>query len=149
MKYYIATSIERALLHNIVRDDLQKLGHEISYDWTMHGSVKHTSKARLKEVANYECLGILASDFVLVLLPGGKGTHVELGLSIASKKRVFVHCEDPMMFETGPQTCAFYHHPNVLKFSCPIAEVAKNLHVFLEDTALTPLSINDIDRMPI
>ena len=128
MKYYIATSTERAPFHNVVRDGLKKLGHEISYDWTLHGSVRHTSKERLKEVAHLEYQGILASDFVLILLPGGKGTHVELGLAIAGKKRVFVHSEDPEIFEVGPQVCAFYHHPDIESFlSCPIAQVAEHL----------------------
>ncbi len=127
MKYYIATSIERAPLHNLVRDDLQKLGYEITYDWTTHGSVKHTSKVRLQEVAHLESQGVLISDFVLILLPGGKGTHVELGLAIASKKKVFIHSEDPMVFEIGPQVCAFYHHPSAVRLSCPIAQTAKTL----------------------
>jgi len=136
MKYYIATSIERAPLHNIVRDGLQKLGHEIAYDWTTHGSVKHTSTARLAEVAHFESQGILASDFVLVLLPGGKGTHVELGLSIASGKMVYLHSEDPNLFEIGPQVCAFYHHPRVIRFSCPIEQAAATLQsLFVLETA--------------
>lgn len=134
MKYYIATSTERMSLHNLVRDDLKKLDYEITYDWTTHGSVRHTSKARLQEVAHLECQGILAADFVLVLLPGGKGTHVELGLSIASKKKVFIHSEDPMMFEMGTQVCAFYHHADVVRLCCPIADVAKTLQSLLEES---------------
>jgi hypothetical protein len=137
MKYYIATSTERMPFHNLVRDDLKKLGHEITYDWTMHGSVRHTSKERLQEVAHFQCEAILASDFVLVLLPGGKGTHVELGFSMANKKRVFLHSEDPMMFEMGPQICAFYHHSDVVRLCCPIADVAKTLQSLLE-VSLSP-----------
>lgn len=140
MNYYIATSTERALLHNLVRDDLKKLGHEITYDWTTHGSVRQTSKARLEEIASLEFQGILGSHFVLVLLPGGKGTHVEIGLSIASKKKVFLHSEDPMMFELGPQICAFYHHPDVVRFSCPIAELVKNFHPLLEEYSINCLA---------
>ena len=134
MKYYIATSLERVPFHNLVRNELTKLGYEITYDWTKHGSVKHTSTARLQEVAHNESQGILASDFVLVLLPGGKGTHVELGLSIASKKKVFIHSEDPMTFEIGPQVCAFYHHPDVCRFSCPVVEVSKILQLHMEES---------------
>ncbi len=129
MKYYIATSLERAHLHNVVRDGLAKLGHQLTYDWTTHGSVKHTSTARLKEVAHAEMAGILEADFVVVLLPGGKGTHVELGFSIGSGKRVFIHSEDPMAFEVGPQVCAFYHHAEVMRLSCPIVDVAAVLEV--------------------
>jgi len=124
MKYYIATSLLRAREHNTVRDALNLLGHEISYDWTSHGSVKSTSKERLQEVAVLELNGIAASDFILVLLPGGNGTHLELGFAIASGKKVFLHSEDPMLFELGPQTNAFYHHPAVEQLCCPLAEIA-------------------------
>lgn len=127
MKYYIATSIARAPFHNLVRDTLKKFGHEITYDWTTHGSVKETTQARLREVAHAEFQGILNSDFILVLLPGGKGTHAELGFSIASKKQVFIHSEDPMTFEIGPQACAFYHHSDVTRFSGSIESVAQTV----------------------
>ena len=111
MKYYIATSISRMQAHNQVRDALTTLQHEISYDWTLHGSVKSVSKERLREVAILELNGISESDFIIVLLPGGKGTHSELGFSIARGKKIFLHSEDPALFELGPQACAFYHHP--------------------------------------
>lgn len=128
MKYYIATSTTRAFAHNVVRDGLKKLGHEITYDWTTHGSVRLTSLARLREVAHAELQGILDSDFVVILLPGGKGTHVELGFSIASKKRVLIHSEDPALFELGPEACAFYHHADVIQFSGSIDQAAETVH---------------------
>lgn len=134
MNYYIATSTERIFVHNQVRDDLKKLGLEITYDWTTNGNIRSTSKKCLQEAAFQMHRGILKSDFVLVLLPGGKGTHTEIGLSIASSKRVFLHSEDPMAFELGPQICAFYHHPDAVRFVCPIDQVAKTLWPFLEET---------------
>lgn len=127
MKYYIATSTERVPAHNKVRDELQKMGYQITYDWTSHGSVRLTSTSRLKEVAGLEMQGIFAADFVLVLLPGGKGTHVELGLSLARGKKIFIHSEDPSVFEIGPQVCAFYHAPEIVRLTCPIHEVASLL----------------------
>jgi nucleoside 2-deoxyribosyltransferase len=59
-----------------------------------------------------------------ILLPGGNGTHLELGFAIASGKRIFLHSEDPTLFELGSQTNAFYHHPDVSCLSCPIEDVA-------------------------
>ncbi len=127
MKYYIATSLSRMAAHNRVRDALTTLGHAISYDWTLHGNVKCVSKERLREVAILELDGISRADFVVVLLPGGNGTHVELGFAIASGKRVFLHTEDPAVFELGPQTKAFYHHPDVIRLCCPLPEIAPRL----------------------
>ncbi len=129
MKYYIATSTDRIVFHNQIRDELKKLGHEITYDWTAHGSVRHTTKEKLQMVAHAEFEGILAADFVLVLLPGGKGTHAELGFSLGSRKKVFIHSEDRAAFEIGPQACAFYHHADVVQLSCPIALVVEALQL--------------------
>lgn len=135
MKFYIATSLSRATAHRIVRDALKGCGHEISYDWTLHGSVKSVSKERLQEVALLELDGVSEADFVIVLLPGGNGTHLELGFSIARGKRVFLHTEDFLTFELGPQTNAFYHHPDITRLHCPLAEVGMTVHSLLMQPA--------------
>lgn len=132
MKFYIATSLSRMTAHHVVRDALIKLDHEISYDWTLHGSVKSVSKERLREVASLELDGVAEADFVIVLLPGGNGTHLELGFAIAKGKRVFLHAEDSLVFELGPQTNAFYHHPDVILLNCRLADVGAAVHSLLE-----------------
>lgn len=136
MKYYIATSLSRMTAHNIVRDGLKNWGHEISYDWTFHGSVKSISKERLREVAVLELDGISEADFVVVLLPGGKGTHLELGFAIARKKKIFLHSEDSSVFELGTQTNAFYHHPDVNCLICPTVDVSAAVHSLLAQLAV-------------
>jgi nucleoside 2-deoxyribosyltransferase len=136
MKYYIATSLSRVSAHHMVRDSLKSNGHEITYDWTAHGSVKSTSKARLQEVASLELTGISDADFVVVLLPGGGGTHLELGYSIAKGKKVILHSEDPLLFELGPQTNAFYHHPDVIQICCPLSDVAATVQSLLEQPVM-------------
>ena len=131
MKYYIATSLSRSAEHNLVRDALKELGHAICYDWTSHGSVKSVSLERLQEVAISELAGVFEADFVIVLLPGGSGTHLELGFAMGHNKKVFVHSEDPFLFELGPQTNAFYHHPDLIRLCCPLVEVASVVHSHL------------------
>ena len=115
MKFYIATSLSRMAAHQTVRDNLKRFGHEISYDWTLHPSVKSVSKERLREVASLDLNGVSEADFVVVLLPGGHGTHLELGFAIAKEKKVFLHSEDPIIFELGPQTNVFYHHADIIR----------------------------------
>lgn len=136
MQFYIATSLSRAAAHRMVRDALKACGHEIVYDWTLHGSVKSVSKERLREVATLELGGIAKADFVVVLLPGGSGTHLELGFSIAKGKRVFLHSEDPLAFELGPQTNAFYHHPDVTRLLCPLVDVGATVNSLLAQPAV-------------
>lgn len=101
----------------------------------MHGSVKSVRKERLREVALLELDGVSEADFVIVLLPGGNETHMELGFSIARGKSVFIHTEDPLTFELGPQTNAFYHHPDITRLRCPLAEVGKTVHSLLMQPA--------------
>jgi len=137
MKYYIATSLSRSAAHNTVRDALKSFGHEISYDWTSHGSVKSVSLKRLQEVAICELNGVLEADFVVVLLPGGKGTHLELGFAMGNHKRVFLHSEDPALFDLGPQTSAFYHHPELQRLNCPLNEIAASIHSIVCSQAST------------
>ena len=131
MKYYIATSLSRMTAHNIVRDSLETQGYDISYDWTLHGSVKSVSKERLREVALLELDGVSNADFVIILLPGGNGTHLELGFAIAREKKIFLHSEDSLAFELGPQTNAFYHHPDITHLLCPLADVGATVHSLL------------------
>ena len=54
----------------------------------------------------------------MALLPGGRGTHCELGMALAYAEctgaEVFVHAPDGSgFFEFDDRTCAFYHHPLV------------------------------------
>lgn len=114
--------------HNLVRDALNSFGHAISYDWTLHGSVKSVSTERLQEVAIFEVNGVSAADFVIVLLPGGKGTHFELGFAMGNNKKIFLHSEDPSLFEVGPQTNVFYHHPDLIRLCCPLVDIATAIH---------------------
>lgn len=136
MKYYIATSLSRAASHHVVRDALRDYGHEISYDWTLHGSVKSISKERLQEVAMLEVDGVSKADVVIVLLPGGGGTHFELGFALAKGKKVFLHSEDPSLFELGSQTNAFYHHPDVICLTCPLSDIGQTVHAMLSQSAM-------------
>ena len=108
--YYIATGLQNAAAHRALRPKIDALGHTLTYDWTVHGSVKSSSHARLTEVAELERQAVIRSDFLVVLLPGGSGTHVELGLALASRIPIFL-MGDPLFFMLGPETCAFYHFP--------------------------------------
>lgn len=138
MKYYIATSLSRMSEHNSVRDSLRNLGYEISYDWTTHGSVKLVSKKRLQEVASLELQGVLEADFVLILLPGGNGTHLEFGFALAKGKKIFLHSEDSSLFELGTQTNAFYHHKDVIRLCCPLENLAKTVDTSIQQMLISP-----------
>lgn len=115
MKYYIASKLENHAEHNRVRDFLNSLGHEITYDWTHHGPVYRSGLDRVREVAELETQGVIDADFVVVLWPGGRGTHVELGIALAARKPVLLITHVEAHHEATTETCAFYHHPLVTR----------------------------------
>lgn len=106
MKVYIATSLRNHKKHNELRDLLKEDGIELT-------SVKNSTQERLSEVAELEKQGVLNADVVVVLLPGGRGTHAELGMALASNKPVVVWEPELYQLELGPNTCAFYWNNNV------------------------------------
>lgn len=113
MNYYIATSLDNAAAHNALRGQLNALGHKITYDWTHHGSVQDTPSL-WSLTAHDEANGVLSADVAIFLLPGGRGTHVELGLAIALCPHIYLVA--PSEVQNEPRTCIFYHHENVQIF---------------------------------
>lgn len=124
MRYYIATRLENHENHNALRDLLAAHGHEITYDWTAHGPVWQEGTDRIREVAELEAKGVLEADLVIVLLPGGRGTHVELGMAIAAGRKVLLQSPHRQLLGATPETCAFYHHPLVMATSGSLFDVA-------------------------
>jgi hypothetical protein len=112
VKAYIATRLEQHARHNALRDRLATIGVTLTYDWTTHGSVQSEGADRIREVSIAEAKGVVDADFVIVLLPGGRGTHTELGIAIGANRNVVLVPSGPEDME-GPATCAFYHHPLV------------------------------------
>jgi len=112
MKYYIATAITNTAGHHALRDEMTDRGHKLTYDWTRHGSVQHEGEARIAEVCLREIFGIVEADVVIVLLPGGRGTHVELGIAIGLRKPVLL-VGSPESFEQAGMICSFYLAPMV------------------------------------
>lgn len=128
--YYIASGLPNFEAVRALKSILDEAGWEHTYDWTVHGSVQTEGAARLAEVAAEESYGVVMADVVIVLLPGGRGTHTELGMAIgladidpgghggAQDPRIVIYSADPEVFSgTSGTTCAFYHHPLVERFS--------------------------------
>lgn len=108
MKFYIANRLENAETVKRVATVLKAAGHEHTYDWTTHGSVQSEGEERLRQVAENELNGVLNADLVIVILPGERGTHTELGIALGNKKRIIICAEDDNMFLQDERTCAFY-----------------------------------------
>ena len=115
MKYYIATKLDNAAQHNLIRDILDHLGHQITYDWTAHGPVYDRGPRVCVEVAEKELRGVTTADFVIVLKPGGRGTHVEFGAALGCHIPIICLTTDREDYTPAPATCIFYYHESVRK----------------------------------
>lgn len=119
MKFYIATSLLNAEAHNQLRDILVKGGHEITYDWTAHGSLQGQGTRVFRQKVLAEIEGVRSCDVLVTILPGGKGTHVELGIAIGSHKPIIIlGTNQDFDAERTPApgehyTCLFYWSPGV------------------------------------
>lgn len=91
-RIYIATSKGNKAQQRDVATWLASMGWEQTYDWTTHRNLGPTDgfDAVARELIGEELRAVERADVVVVLLPGGPGTHVELGAALAWRKPVFV-----------------------------------------------------------
>jgi nucleoside 2-deoxyribosyltransferase len=127
MRVYVASKLEN--IENAARivKALQWAAHEVTYDWTTHGPVWGQGKERIEEVAGLELNGVTTADVVICLLPGGRGTHVELGAAVGRNIPVILHSVDEVMFQEGRTICAFYLHAPVTRMVCSYDDLAAQI----------------------
>ncbi|QPC45583.1 nucleoside 2-deoxyribosyltransferase [Mangrovibacillus cuniculi] len=109
-KFYVASSFQNKEVVRRVSDCLKDKGYIHTYDWTKNN--RASSNNDLREIGQEEKKAVLDADFLLVLLPAGKGSHIEFGIALGQGKKIYLYCEDNEVnnFET---TSTFYHLPEV------------------------------------
>lgn len=111
MKFYLASGLENRKLVQYVRDRLLQAGHHQTYDWTKNE--RATTEATLRDIGTAEWKAVMESDVVLVLLPGGKGTHTELGIALGMQKEIHLYSKekiDPATATTFYYVDGIQHH---------------------------------------
>ncbi len=108
MRFYIASKLENAAAVSRLASALKAAGHEHTYDWTPHGSIKAEGRERLNEVGEMELAGVLTADVIIVLLPGGRGTHIEIGIALGAGKKIILCAKDDAFFNYDENTTSFY-----------------------------------------
>lgn len=106
MKFYIASSLRNVRNVRDVAEVLKSRGFIQTYDWTTHSKVDSISK--LREIGNEEFAGVLDADVVIVMMPAGKGSHVELGIALGTKKKIYLYSSTHEINDIG-KTTTFYH----------------------------------------
>jgi len=108
-RFYLATRKDRSEQAASLLEALKARGWERTFVWTAQDE---TTTDGYGEVALKELAGVREADVLIVLLPGGYGTHVEIGAALALGKPVILHAPDHKTLET-PYPCIFHYHPGV------------------------------------
>jgi nucleoside 2-deoxyribosyltransferase len=110
MKFYIASGFNNKDSVRYVSEKLKDKGYIHTYDWTKNERASTIDD--LKEVGQKEKSAVIEADILIVLLPAGKGSHIELGIALGQGKKVYLYSptEEVYNFET---TSTFYHLPEV------------------------------------
>ena len=130
MNFYIASSFQNIDQVRMVAAGLRSFGWNHTYDWTQNERVD--SLDDLTRIGQLEKEAVAESDVVLVLLPGGKGTHIELGLAIAFEKRIYLYSQDEEVMNIGA-TSTFYHLPEVEICIGTIKDLIEKLRVSIDN----------------
>lgn len=134
IQFYVATSLSGADRAREVRDLMTRRGRTITFDW-MDAPALHPEDPRVSPDdetlpdgsvedlalrASDDARGVYEADLVVAIMPGGIGTHVELGIALgrklgrASSGPVVVLWIPPGVTVDDPYPCVFHHHPSLL-----------------------------------
>ncbi len=113
MKFYIGSGFKNCELVNYYSKKLEENGWKHTYNWTKNISNDETIED-LIEYSKLEQAGIKEADVVIILLPAGRGTHIELGMALALNKKIFLCSETKDEFSIE-NTVNFYQLPNIIR----------------------------------
>ena len=112
MKFYIASSFKNIESVRYVSENLKNRGYIHTYDWTVNENV--TTLEELKIIGEKEKTAVIEADFVVVLLPAGKGSHIELGIAIGNGKNIYLYSPNKEI-DNIETTSTFYNLPEIEK----------------------------------
>lgn len=113
MKFYIGSSFKNSELVNYYSRVLEENGWQHTYNWA-NNVIEYETFENLIEFSRLEQKGISDADVVIILLPGGRGTHIELGISLALNKKIYLCSNDKEDFSCE-NTVNFYVLPEIQK----------------------------------
>ena len=139
MKFYVGSGMKNAKLVEYYQEKLKEAGWEQTYNW-VNNINSDINIDEIREYAKLEQEGVMNSDVVVILLPAGRGAHIELGMSIALNKKTFLCSitEDEFSIEN---TVAFYELPNVVKLVGTADENIKEILKFNKEKSNNEISL--------
>ncbi len=125
MKFYIGSGMKNCELVNYYSKILEENGWKHTYNWAKNINGDETIED-LIEYSKLEQQGIIDSDVVIILLPAGRGTHIELGMALALNKRIFLCSETKEEFSIE-NTVNFYQLPSIVRLVGTVDENLKEI----------------------
>lgn len=115
MKVYLAGKFANKRSLALKRNQIQALGHAITFDWISHECHDPTSSKQLGECARKDLRGVSNADVVMVVMDDPKysyrGTFTEIGAAIALKKKLIL--VSPNNPDAYYYSNIFWHHPHI------------------------------------
>ena len=108
-RFYLSTRKDRLDQAAPLLDELKANGWKQTFAWSDQGA---QTPGEYGDIAQAELEGVREADVLIVLLPGGFGTHVEIGAALGLGKRIILHAPNRKTLET-PYPCVFHYHPLV------------------------------------
>lgn len=130
MKFYIASSFRNSEIVRFISKQLEDKGYTHTYDWTKNG--RASTMEELKEIGYQEKNAVKASDFIIVVMPAGKSSHIELGIALGQGKSIYLYSSTDE-FDNVETTSTFYHVSEVRK--C-IGTVEELIEIVTKDSPL-------------
>ena len=91
MKFYVGSVMKNSELVNYYAKKLKEIGWQQTYNWVENIN-NDVSIEEMTEYAKLESQGVVDSDITIILLPAGRGAHIELGMALALNKKIFGSC---------------------------------------------------------
>jgi len=113
MNFYIGSGMKNCELVNYYAKILKENDWNQTYNWVENIN-DDVSIEDMTAYAKLESQGIIDSDVVIILLPAGRGAHIELGMALALNKKIFLCSETQEEFSIE-NTVAFYGLPNIIQ----------------------------------
>jgi nucleoside 2-deoxyribosyltransferase len=145
-RFYVAGRLENAEEVKAIIERLTRWGWVCTYDWTTHGNVRAECeddvtdeiRAQAHATCRNEVRGVRRADIVIMLLPAGRGAHVELGIALATRARLILAapCAELLGYTTA--STPFYHARHAEHVIGGAREVIIHLDGEDEDQEWTP-----------
>ena len=125
MNFYIGSGMKNCKLVNQYSKILEENGWYHTYNWAKNVNDNETREDLINS-SKLEYQAIADSEVIIILLPAGRGTHVELGIAWALNKKIYL-CDETKNEFNIENTVNFYQLPSIVRLTGTVEENLKEI----------------------